>query len=223
MGRPTRDQPLLDLETIVETAMRVLNEEGLQALSMRRLARELNVAPGSLYHWVDGKDALLDAVYDRAVERTLVPPFNAGATPEEGLLQIARSFHAVWQANPGLVPLLYFRTRGGRMELVLRERLCVLLDEIGVPRERIPPLATALPHVLVGLVLAESRGEFGKDGYEAERALVQAEPESFPHVRDHAQPSADAVFEAAVAVLLGGIVGMRTTSEENLQTQERTR
>ena len=50
---------------VVDTALRLLDDYGLADLTMRRLARELNVSPGALYWHVDSKQALLGAVADR--------------------------------------------------------------------------------------------------------------------------------------------------------------
>jgi TetR/AcrR family tetracycline transcriptional repressor len=54
---------------VVERAIGVLDETGLDALSMRRLAADLGVQPGALYHHFDSKAALLAAVADEILRR----------------------------------------------------------------------------------------------------------------------------------------------------------
>ncbi|MDQ6522336.1 TetR family transcriptional regulator [Nocardioides sp. LHD-245] len=54
---------------MVERAIEVLDEHGLDALSMRRLAGDLGVQPGALYHHFTNKDALLAAIADEILRR----------------------------------------------------------------------------------------------------------------------------------------------------------
>ncbi|MEV5002532.1 TetR family transcriptional regulator [Nocardioides sp. LML1-1-1.1] len=54
---------------VVERAIGVLDESGLDALTMRRLAADLGVQPGALYHHFDGKDALLAALAEEILRR----------------------------------------------------------------------------------------------------------------------------------------------------------
>jgi AcrR family transcriptional regulator len=57
----------LSRELIVATALDVLRAEGMDAVSMRRVASELGTGPASLYAHVAGKDELLDLLYDEVV------------------------------------------------------------------------------------------------------------------------------------------------------------
>lgn len=54
---------------VVARAIGVLDESGLDALTMRRLAADLGVQPGALYHHFDGKDALLAALAEEILRR----------------------------------------------------------------------------------------------------------------------------------------------------------
>ncbi len=56
-------------ERILDAAMRLLTEEGYEAFTIARLARELNYAVGALYRYFKGKDAILAALQLRVVER----------------------------------------------------------------------------------------------------------------------------------------------------------
>jgi AcrR family transcriptional regulator len=66
--RSTRDRPAkapLGEDVILDAAMRVLREEGLDAVTMRRLANELDTGPASLYVYIRNRDELLNALFDR--------------------------------------------------------------------------------------------------------------------------------------------------------------
>lgn len=69
---PTTRQPLSQ-DAILDAAMRVLAAEGLDAVSMRRVAQELNTGPASLYAHVADKDELLELMLDRAMAGIQVP------------------------------------------------------------------------------------------------------------------------------------------------------
>lgn len=63
----------LDRETIVETALRLLNEEGLEGLTLRRLAKGLDVQAPALYWHFGNKQALLDEMATRMLRDMLLP------------------------------------------------------------------------------------------------------------------------------------------------------
>jgi AcrR family transcriptional regulator len=68
--RSTRDRPAkapLSEEAIVNAALAILRAEGLEAVSMRRVAAALDTGAGSLYVYVDGRDGLLEAMFDRII------------------------------------------------------------------------------------------------------------------------------------------------------------
>ena len=70
--RRARRDPLTQ-EAIVEAALRVLDADGLDQLSMRHVARTLNTTAGALYWHVGSKDGLLDLIFDRVIGEQHVP------------------------------------------------------------------------------------------------------------------------------------------------------
>src|SRR3954454_21207006 len=71
--RPRGRPPTLDREAVLETAIRLLDAEGVQALTMRRLASELGVSAMSPYRHVGSKDELLMVLVDRLAARLVYP------------------------------------------------------------------------------------------------------------------------------------------------------
>lgn len=69
-GRP----PTIDREAVLETAIRLLDAEGVEALTMRRLASELGVSAMTPYRYVGSKDELLMVLVDRLAARLVYPP-----------------------------------------------------------------------------------------------------------------------------------------------------
>lgn len=87
--------PKLDKKQVVETALRLLNEVGLDGLTLRAIAKELNVQAPALYWHFKNKQALLDEMatemYRRMVADARIPP---GVTWQERLLASQRGLRA---------------------------------------------------------------------------------------------------------------------------------
>jgi len=90
-------------ERIVEAALRVMDTEGLDAVSMRRVAREVGVEAMSLYHHVRDKDDLLRAICDRAMDSFEFP--QAAGEWSEQIRAGARAWRRLLQAHPDLMRL----------------------------------------------------------------------------------------------------------------------
>lgn len=101
-GRPRR--PPLRREQVIEAAFTIADQEGLGALSMRRLAGELGVEASSLYHYVSSRDDVLDGIVVRLRAQVSLPsemPDDWAAVME----MIFVSYAEVLTAHPHLVPL----------------------------------------------------------------------------------------------------------------------
>jgi len=88
---------------ILAAAEQLLNREGIEGLSMRRLGMDLDVWPMSLYRYFRNKDELLDALVSRAVES--IPPPDDSAEWRAQLTDLARGLaDAVARLAPDLAP-----------------------------------------------------------------------------------------------------------------------
>jgi AcrR family transcriptional regulator len=76
--KPVLPRRQLSQDLIVETGLRVVDTEGFDALSMRRVAQELDTGPASLYAHVANKEELLELIFDRVLGEIELP------TPEPG-------------------------------------------------------------------------------------------------------------------------------------------
>src|SRR5690242_20237330 len=108
MGRPPN--PLLSRDRIVSAALELVDSEGLESVSTRRLAAALGVTGPSLYNHVGTKEELLDDVVDTvlaAVDTSMFAGLN-GANPgwRNALEQWARSYRNALAAHPNVVPAL---------------------------------------------------------------------------------------------------------------------
>jgi len=98
--RDPKPEPLTR-ERIVRAAMAVADDEGLDAVSIRRIAGELNSRPMSLYAHIGSKDDLLDLMHDAAVEETLVG--DVPADWRDALRLLARHNRAAALRHPWLL------------------------------------------------------------------------------------------------------------------------
>jgi len=103
MARPR--QSLLTRQRIVEAASALADAEGLEAVSVRRLATELGVQGPSLYNHFATKAEILDAVADAVIAQVDLSAF-ASHDWLEALRLWAHSYHAVLSAHPNIVPVL---------------------------------------------------------------------------------------------------------------------
>jgi AcrR family transcriptional regulator len=136
----------LSRDDVLSAARALLDEGGLDALSMRAVARRLGVAPNALYSHVAGKTELLDAVLDETLAAIDEPPPGAAAAePAAAVLALMCSAYEVLAARPALVPL-YVMRQGARGERSARfgEVLDGLLERLGLPAARIPEVRRVL-------------------------------------------------------------------------------
>jgi TetR/AcrR family transcriptional regulator, tetracycline repressor protein len=122
----------LTREAVLAAARAAHAEDGVEALSMRRLARRLNVAPNALYSHVADRDDLIDALLDDTLHEVRAPD------PERrdwrgGIETMMRRTYEVLVAHPDLVPL-YVARRGARgpRAVALGEQMLALLVRGGI-------------------------------------------------------------------------------------------
>jgi AcrR family transcriptional regulator len=103
-ARPRGAEATLSKERIVAAATAVADKEGLDALSMRRVAVELDMATMSLYRHVQDKDDLLTAMVDAAFGEWQAPPPRSGAAWQALLTEAARELWLIFRRHPWLAP-----------------------------------------------------------------------------------------------------------------------
>ncbi|MER7755415.1 TetR/AcrR family transcriptional regulator [Kitasatospora sp. NPDC097643] len=102
--RSTRSRPAkapLSEEAVVAAGLRVLRQEGLTAVTMRRVAAELDTGPASLYVYVANRDELLHQMLDAVVATVRLEPADPARWREELAATVTRVVHALTE-YPGL-------------------------------------------------------------------------------------------------------------------------
>lgn len=144
-------RPGLTLDRIVEVATEVADGDGLDALSMRRIARELGVGTMTLYRYVPDKQVLLALVLDRV----LAPAAGAGAPPaswRETLSSDAREGRALYLRHPWLLEVNMARPVLGPGNVAGLERTLSGLADLPLSSRDKLNVVTALDGLVVGAV-----------------------------------------------------------------------
>lgn len=98
----------LTREDVLHTALRLIDADGVEALSMRRMGKALGRDPMRLYRFASSKDELLDGVVELVLAGLRVPAV-AGGDWEEVLRRTAHEFRGIALSHPHVVPLMVTR------------------------------------------------------------------------------------------------------------------
>jgi AcrR family transcriptional regulator len=200
MGRPRT--PLLSRDLIRDTALRLIDSDGLAALSMRRLAQELGVQAASLYSHYSTKDDVLDAVANLLTEQVDTSGFADGDW-RHGLVTWARSYRDALAAHPNAVPVV--ASGAGR-----REKFLAMADAVhgGLVGAGWPPrYATMIAGSVKYLVIGAASTPFGS-GFADD---VQVYLERYPNLtqahrlREQAERIDTESFELGLGSLVRGL------------------
>ncbi|MGW5361482.1 TetR/AcrR family transcriptional regulator C-terminal domain-containing protein [Actinopolymorpha pittospori] len=158
----------LSTDKVLRAALDLVDREGVAALSMRRLGRELGVEAMTLYYYVPNKDAVLDGL----IERTLTDVDLRPEGPWRAWAQrFATSFRSALLAHPGLLPLVATRPVVTSRGLDTAEHAAQALVEEGFSASEALHVITTLATFVIGQVLAEAGRTPGHDEPEPEPDL----------------------------------------------------
>jgi TetR/AcrR family tetracycline transcriptional repressor len=110
---------------VVAAARRIAAQEGVESMSMRRLAGALGVMPNALYTYFPDKAAILDAVLDDLLGEVESPRPRVGW--RQALVSLMSSYRRLLLTQPGLIALTVSRPMVGPNALRLREDMLTLL------------------------------------------------------------------------------------------------
>jgi AcrR family transcriptional regulator len=116
VGQPTLRRPALTREQVLTAALTIIDEGGVEALTMRRLGQALERNPMAIYRHAADKEALLDGVVEQVVGELIVTR-EADDDWEAALRRTAHAFRRIALAHPHVVPLLVTRSLSGPLAL----------------------------------------------------------------------------------------------------------
>lgn len=210
-----RARAKLNRARIVEAALEIMDREGLEALSMRRVAREVGVEAMSLYHHVADKDDLLDGVCARVMTDFRIPerderPWNERA--RHG----AREWRRVLKSHPNVIALFAERSKPMTDVDALRpmEYALSLIMESGADEREAVQVFNVMGGFIMGFVMMETGQMFTAGALDAERPDPSIVAVTFPAgqlpciaaaLPHLATCDPDEQFEFGLELLLGGL------------------
>jgi TetR/AcrR family transcriptional regulator, tetracycline repressor protein len=196
----------LDRRTILEAAVRFVDGEGLDSLSMRKLGTELGVEAMSLYNHVPNKGALLDGMVEVLLGELDIPSESEGW--EDRIREAYRAFRRLAHEHPNVFPLLVVRPPDTMDGVWLVEEFLKTLREAGFDPETSLYAFRALSSYASGYAIAEIRG-FAMEPAGSRLGASTLPREDFPSIHeldgrletvDH-----DAEFEFGLGLIIAGL------------------
>lgn len=207
----SRREPLTR-ERVIETALRVMDTEGLDAVTMRRIGRELGVKAMSLYNHVEDKEDILDGICERVMAEFDFP--EPAEDWDETCRRGARAWRRLLQAHPEVMRLFASERGPVRspesmrpMEFALR-----LFKDAGLSERDTAQAFHAFGGYIQGFVMMELgsiAGGSDEAHVKAHADLVSALPEEFEALVAvspyFAECDADEQFEFGLDLLIRGL------------------
>ena len=198
----TRDQ-------IVDAALAIVETDGVEQLSMRKLAAELGIVPTTIYWHVGAREQLLDAIVERFTER-LVASAVRGRTPASRVLCIARQFRDSASEHPNLTVVANDRGLNATVSLPLQIALARELTAAGLRGRRASRAMRSIVYAVAGfIVLADKVPPTAPTRHRSEELWADVDDEGIdPRLLAELRQPADfnEVFEHTLRVLVEGLL-----------------
>ncbi|MDX6355821.1 MAG: hypothetical protein QOF98_2724, partial [Streptomyces sp.] len=202
MARPRK--PLLSRDRIVRAALALIDAEGLDALSTRRLASELGVSGPSLYNHFATKEAILDAAADTVVAQVDLSMFGDGRDWRDALRDWARSYRAALADHPHIVPFLAVGPGLRPAGLRMADAVFGAMVAAGWPPAQATRVGALMRYFVTGSALGSFAGGFVGDA-------EAYDPADYPHLgqahllADQQEKIDERAFETGLTALLDGL------------------
>jgi AcrR family transcriptional regulator len=183
-ARTRRSWGSLSRDQIVVAALHIARREGLEALTIRRLAADLDASRMALYRHVADKDALVTLVLNAIAEQSVpsLPPPGDGPW-ETRLRRLAHSLRDELRAYPGVIEVLMTRYNHGPGALRAVDSILEILADAGLTTQD----AARYYVVFIDLVFGRVHREVHGDPVDPERtaSLLRSAREhgALPHIR----------------------------------------
>lgn len=175
---PQRGQ--LSKDTILTTALRLADEEGIGAVTIRRIADELGLSPMSLYRHIRTKEEIIDGLGDLAWKILGTEP-GAGLDWDEQLREMFMHMHRALLEHPGLVDILMLKATTGMHVYAAIERMMGVLTRAGFSPDDALLAIASLESYTLGFTV-QQRVRAGRDPTQDHPPLFELPADEFPNL-----------------------------------------
>lgn len=204
----------LSRERIIATALALADEEGLDALSMRRLGVRLGVDPMAVYYYVPNKSALLDAVVEAVMAELDLGVDEPSDPAEQRLVRAATAYAEVLVRHSKTLPLLLTRGPAAPAALAPVELMVRILRDGGLTLENAIAGMNVVTAAVRGYAAIIASETSDSAQHHVEELVALASPEEFPHLSQAAaHPRTDPwrQFEFGVRAIAIGLLGAQSS------------
>jgi TetR/AcrR family transcriptional regulator, tetracycline repressor protein len=201
-GRP----PLSTKADVLDATLRVIDEQGLAALSMKRVADELGIGVMTIYGYVNTKEELVDEVTHHALSALTAE--RRDGSPLERITDAIRALHQALRDHAGVLEVLLNAPAPGPALDPLREDLLTILDEIGITGLPAMDALSILYSYGVGFAVT-GRARDRESPLKEQRRMESLSPQRFPHLSsapgDYSSRLSATAFEAGLRALIASL------------------
>lgn len=234
--RGQREQPALSRDQIVSEAVALLDAEGIDALSMRRLGTKLGAGATSIYWHVANKDELIELVVDEVFGEIETPDADDPAGWRVAAILCAHSLRSVILRHPWVAPLLgeIGTSYLGPNVMRLSDRMVAMFDRAGFALEEAEQAMSSVAAYVMGIATSEAAwlttvarsGRTEQEWTEYLLPAAEAAAEPYPRLRElyamhrsrSPEGSRESGFDYGLELILDGLqVRLNNSADKSLQ------
>lgn len=205
--------PKLTAERVIEGAVALADRIGVDALTIRKLADEIDVRPMTIYHHVAGKEAIIDGMVDQVFAEIELP--SDGPDWRTAIRARCISMRSVLAAHPWAAPLMETRTSPGPATLTHHDAVLGCFRRAGFSLELTGHAYAVIDAFMYGFALQEATlpATGGEEMAEVAEAMADLMPaDVYPYLTEYArdrvmQPGYDFgnEFDVGLDIVLDGL------------------
>lgn len=205
-------------ERVIDGAVRLADRIGIDALTIRKIAEEIDAKPMTIYHHVPNKEGIIDGMVDAVFAEIDLPP--ADVDWRDAMTRRCRSMRTVLAAHPWASPLMENRTSPGPATLTHHDAVLGCLLRAGFSLQLTAHAYALIDAFLYGFALQEATlpTTGGEEMAELAGSIIEQMPaDLYPHLTEFThehviQPGYDFgnSFEVGLELILDGLALLAT-------------
>jgi TetR/AcrR family tetracycline transcriptional repressor len=232
-GKVLELQTRLSRDVFVQTALALVDDEGLESVTIRRLAEFHGVTPMALYRYFDDKNRIFDAVAERLLSDVSIPEPDERPWHDQ-VTDLLAAFVAALRAHPDAAILVLTRILRSNPGFAVADRLLALLIAAGFAVDVAAETASQALCSLVSVVITEPGRVTGNDvnGHDAAIRLQKAtlsalDPRRYPHVVAAADPLTRCVdttsyYRRSISAIVAGLHASQAIRDDTARPTSKT-